>query len=312
MLRAYSLIPIVGLSLIPAACGGDSNNDVAAITDPEGGNILFEYIYFDTDLQTVLGVPATINRVMAYFMTAQTPEDNPLPAPGACTNLEATHGWPLFVGSPHTDVDVGTLTMHGVNAAGTSVSIDVPKQAAGLDNIGRMHDIFYQTITPNGNDTLKFNTSYDVEFGGAGDIPATTFTDGVFLPADFTVNTPDLDDDGPLTADTTVHWTPATSTLPDTPNYAGGHAGVAGLVLLVDTNGSPTHLCLTDHSTGEFTIPGTAIEEYKAVATARGTDPTHVILLRQALVHILNRLPGTDRRIDMLGITCWAQFMGLQ
>lgn len=302
-----------------AACGGDDGDDdpgIPLISDPDGGNILFEYIYFDTDLQGALGLPAgvtTVNRVIGYFTSAQSPNNNnPLPVAGQCTNLETTQSWPTGFGTDPTDVDVGSFTVIGENAAGTTVSIDVPKQPAGLDNIGRPHDLFYQTITPNADDSLKHNSSYDVEFSGSGDIPAASFADALFLPNDFTVNSPDLEDNGPITANTVVKWTPANSTPPATPNYAGGHAGVAGLVLLVDTNGSPTHLCLTDHGSGQFTIPGTAVEEYKQVATARGTDPTKVILLRQALVHILNPLPGTDRRVDMLGITCWAQFMGIE
>ena len=64
-----------------------------------------------------------------------------------------------------------------------------------------------------------------------------------------------------------------------------------------------------------FTIPGASISEYKAVATARGTDPTHALLLRQAVVHILDRLPNGDaknkRRVDMLAIVCWVQVVGV-
>jgi hypothetical protein len=38
--------------------------------------------------------------------------------------------------------------MIGKNAAGFAVSFDVPKQARGVDQIGRPHDIFYQVVTP--------------------------------------------------------------------------------------------------------------------------------------------------------------------
>src|SRR6185503_15870529 len=78
----------------PDACVGHLCGSPVSINDPEGGNILFEYIYFDTQLQALLGVPATAQRVMAYFMNAQTPNANPLPTPGACVNLVTTKGWP--------------------------------------------------------------------------------------------------------------------------------------------------------------------------------------------------------------------------
>ena len=280
--------------------------------DNEGGNILFEYIYVDTQLAGAFQLPAgvtSINRVMAYFMNHMTPEKNPLPEPGKCTNL--TTAWPMFTGSAREDLDVGTVSMTGKNTAGADVTITLDKMGPGIDNIGRKHDLFYQKISPKAGDFLKFNSSYTVNLGGNGPIQATTFTDALFLSENFSIGTPGLEDDGPLkaTADYTVTWTPMESS-----NLPAG-AEVAGVTWLVDSKGSPTHMCPVAHSAGTFTIPAATIADYKTVATARGTDPTKVILLRNAIVHRLQPLPNNDannkRRIDMLTVNCWAQLMNV-
>jgi len=301
-------------------CGGSDSGGGSGvtITDPEGGNIIFEYIYFDTELQAAFGLPTgvtTANRVMAYFMNAQTPQSNPLPTPGTCVNLEATKGWPLWVGTPHTDLDVGTLDFVGKNTAGMDVTINAPKKAAGTDAIGRTHDTYYQIVNPDAAKFVKPDSYYNVKMGGAGNIPATTFEKGIYIANTFTVTSPDVEGNGPLssTAANTVKWTPAATNanLPPAGEMVGG--GILGVTWLVDTNGSPTHICVANEADGMFTIPATAVTEYKQVATARGAVPSKVILLRNAIVHRLAQLPNGEaankRRIDMLSVMCWAQLM---
>ena len=325
----------VSTSLFAAAltaCGGDDTGPTdgctghacvsgdVAVTDAEGGNIILEYIYFDAELSAAFKLPAgvtTITRSMAYFMDAQTPNANPLPTPGTCNNLVASKGWPTYVAPTHTDLDVGTVSLTGKNTAGADVTIDLPKQPKGLDSVGRPHDIFYQTIVPVAAANLVPNSSYTVKIGGAGAIPATTLTDGLFMAADFTVNTPGLEENGPLVAGTdyTVHWTPATSAkLPPAAELVGG--GVAGITWLVDVMGSPTHICPADHAAGQFKIPGAAITEYKAIATARGLPSNKAIMLRNAVVHRLAKLPNGEannkRRVDMVTLLCWAQLVDVQ
>jgi hypothetical protein len=315
-----------GISLFVAAiaaCGDDNKGDdgttpdapcvghlcggPVALTDPEGGNILFEYIYFDTQLQALLGVPATAQRVMAYFMNAQTPNANPLPTPGACTNLVTTKGWPGYVGTPHTDLDVGALTFEGKKNDGGASTITAAKQPAGKDQIGRAHDIFYQVVTPNADTVLKPDSLYTVKFGGAGTIMPTEFKDNIFLANTFNVSDPGLEDDGPLraNADFTVHWTPATSA-----NLPSGDE-VLGITWLLTNMAEPVMLCPVLHSAGQFTIPKAVIADFRATATAMGRDPNVAVLLRNAVVHKLARLPNNDmqnkRRIDCLSVMCWAQ-----
>jgi hypothetical protein len=318
---------IILFALASAACGNsdvpltDGGNCVGhdcgdiALTDPEGGNVIFEYIYFDTELQAAFGLPAgvtTVNRVMAYFMNDQTPQANPLPTPGQCNNLVTTKGWPEYVGTPHTDLDVGTLTITGKNTAGADVTISVDKQPTGNDAIGRPHSVFYQVIKPNAADWLKFDSPYAVKFGGSAAVPATTFEGGLFLAAKYDVSSPSLEDNGPLIANTdfTVHWTPSTSA-----NLPAGD-DVNGLTWLVDVTGAPTHVCPAAMSAGQMTIPGKTIAEYQAIAKARGLPFNKMILLRNGVVHQLRRLPNNSatnkRRIDMLTLVCWAQLMDVQ
>jgi hypothetical protein len=324
-----------------AACGGNDNpatdggnvdacvghtcptDTGPSVLDPEGGQIIFEHMTFDTQAHDAFQLPVGVNtatRVMAYFMSAQTPESNPLPMAGKCNNLATTKGWPLFVGTPHTDLDVGTLTITGKNAAGTDVSFDVPKQPAGRDQIDRPHDIFYQVVTPDASTLLKPDSSYDVKFGGSATVPATTFPKAIYLAGEYTsVQTPALEDNGPLVAGTdfSVAWTPGVSATKP-PDSALVASAILGVTWLLDFSGSPTHMCVGLAADGMFKIPGTAITEYKAAATARGRRTDKMILLRNAIAHQVVRLPLTTgaatnrRRIDMISLECWVQVMDVQ
>lgn len=307
-----------GNSDVPLSDGGNCIGhqcDDTLITDPEGGQIVFEYIYLDTELQQGLGVPpgvTTVNRAVAFFMNAQTPEANPLPIPGQCNNLVATKGWPGFIGTPHTDLDVGTLEITGKNAKGLDVTIAVDQQPAGSDAFARAHDIFYQKITPNADDVLKPDSAYSVKFGGSATIPAATLPNALYLASKFDVSGPTLEENGPLVAGTdfTVHWTPtATPGLP-----MGDDEAVT--TWLVDVTGGATHMCPMPFDAGQFTIPGKAIAEYQAIAKARGLPFNKMILLRNGVIHQLRRLPNNSttnkRRIDMLTLMCWAQLVDVQ
>jgi hypothetical protein len=309
-----------------APCVGHAcSSGDAKVTDPEGGQIIFEHMTFDTETAAVFKLPAGVNtatRVMAYFMSAQTPDFNKLPDPGVCNNLETTHGWPLFVGTPHTDLDVGTLTISGKNAAGTAVSFDVPKAPSSMhaDQIGRPHDIFYQVVTPDAPTLLKNDSFYDVKFGGSATVPATTFQQAIYLAAEYTsVQNPGLNDNGPLqaTADFPVSWTAGNSaTQPPPAQLVAG--AVLGVTWLLDVTGSPTHMCVVPATANGFTIPKETIAEYKVVAAARGLATDKAIMLRNAIAHQVVRLPLTTgaatnkRRIDMISLACWVQLMDVQ
>src|SRR5690606_40304976 len=99
------------------------------------------------------GVTSVV-RSVAHFKSTMTPELAPLPTPGACVNLYETGGWPLGQGTNSNYLDVGQVTISGVNAAGDPTEIAVPLASEDnvmtfpLDDLGRPHDRFYQTILP--------------------------------------------------------------------------------------------------------------------------------------------------------------------
>ena len=304
--------PLLG-SPGPDPCVNPDGCKIPPGTPSEGGTVLLDDEHLDTDLQTAFQLPSgvtTLVRATAYFMDDQTPE-NPLPVQGACTDLEKTHGWPYGVGTPHTDLDVGTVTIRGPSGASTMTSLELAKQGAGTDFLGRPHTVFYQAHAPDAADFVP-DAAYDVILGGAGTIPATTFAGGLFTPGDVSVNTPDLEDDGPLVAGTdyTVHW------MPVGPQPSAADAPWLGVTWLLTTNGAPAIICPTVESAGQLTIPGDAIQAYEDDAAARGTDPTHVILLRQAFGHTLVPLPNGEptnvRRVDLITAISWAQLMNVQ
>jgi hypothetical protein len=314
---------LVGTLLVSASCGqGEEKQDACSshlcegdLLEPEGGNILFESIATDSELAAGLGLPqgtTTFTRVIAFFMNDQTPRLHPFPQAGACNNLETDDLWLFSVGELHVDLDVGTVTITGKNTADAVVNIDVPKQPAGTDAIGRAHDIFYERMIPDASLNQKYDSSYDVTFGGAGTVPPTTFEDAHFLSAAFDVTAPDLEDNGPLVADTDfpVSWTVTPSAnLPATET-------ILGIVWLLDTNGKPTHFCPLLYETGTFTIPGATIAEYRAVATRRGTPTDKAVLFRSAFVHRRVRLPNGEpenyRVIDMVSVNGSMQLVDVQ
>lgn len=167
-------------------------------------------------------------------------------------------------------------------------------------------------MSPDAAGLFRPNSAYAVQLGGAGQVPLTLFVDVLFLPADFTVTAPALEDNGPLEPGVPfdVRWNPQPS-----PNLPPNE-DVLGVVWLEDSRGSPTHLCPVLHSSGRFTIPGAAIAESKAIAQARGTDPSKLILRTSALTHRLVRLPNGDpenvRRVDMVAGVGRAQLMDVQ
>jgi hypothetical protein len=338
MLAKLFVSIVLGVAVV-TGCGNDpsmgacddhtciEDDGPTGIIESEGGQIIFEHVTFDTELQKVFNLPTgvtTATRVMAYFMSAQTPDSNPLPMPNLCNNLETTKGWPLHVGSPRIELDVGALTIIGKNAAGNPVSFDVPRAPSALhvDQFGRPHDIFYQVVTPDAPTLLKPDSFYDVKFGGSATVPATTFQQAIYLAADYvSVQNPAMEDNGPLKTgvDFPVAWTAGNST--NKPPAAELIAGtVLGVTWLLDMTGSPTHMCIVPATVQAFTIPGATITEYQAVAAARGQPTNKAIMLRNAIAHQVVTLPlipgpGTAtnrRRIDLLGLESWAQLMDVQ
>jgi hypothetical protein len=334
------------------AGGGGDTPDAAAgdtldLTDSEGGQILFEYINVDSDLQAAFGLPAgatTIMRNMAYFVSSQTPELNALPvnlAPedDGCANLYETKGWPLgppngINGEPRTEVDVGNLVFTGKNTAGDDVENVVEKATAEthtapypfpLDSWGRTHDVYYEFIPPNADQFQAADSLYTITMTGSADYPETTYENIAYMPGAVQFTTPDLEDDdiGLNTTDTvTVEWeapVQPNQNVPDASKLVGGALLTA--VVLGDTTGAPVMFCVVPAAQGSFDITGRTVQRFRDSVSASGGDPDHAILLRNNIAHTLGWFnngdgtkpydPNDQRRVDILSVWCGAQVVNV-
>ena len=323
-------LPLLAL-LLAAGCGGGHSQPADAEPAPDaprpdagacsgdiawedGGNLFVEYLTLDSELQGRYALPGgitTMARVLAVFVRDSTPEHATLPTPGQCENLTTAMGWPVYIGSPRIELDLGALSLHGANTAGTTATTTIPELMDSTDALGRAQDYYYQLVQPDASSLLAPDSAYTVSFAGTMTIPNGTFSQDVFVPAMFQVSQPDLEDDGPLVAGTDyrVYWTPTTSM-----NLPAGMDELA-FVWLLDTSGAPLFLCIADRATGSFTIPGQTIADYKQVAQMRGMPANQVILRRDALVHERMRLPAVEptncRQLDLLGVTSFEQLMNV-
>lgn len=321
MLKKLVILSLLPLSTL-VACDDDGNctghicGGPVSLMDNEGGGVVMEYVYNDLALQSV-GAPETLARTTAWFTNHSSPEINPQPGPGVCTNLIDTNSWPVYIGRPAEYLKSGTLNILGKNGADADIIMPLADMGAGRDPFTRAHDQYYLNLTPGVETLMKPNSFYTVEFGGDGVFEKTTYPDSIFLAENFEVLDPPFNPQNgnqPIdtTQDLTVTWRPATSS-----NLPAG-ATVLGATWLVMPTGLPTHMCPTLHSEGKFTIPAQAFAEHKAIRKRLDTedDVSVMILLRNAIVHRLAVLPngdeGNKRRLDMVSAMCWAQLMPIK
>lgn len=301
------------------------------LADREGGQIVFEYITLDDDLLAQLRQnpdfpkdATTILRVMSHFVRSQEPEANALPPVGDCVNLYESHGWPLgyldLGGQKREYVDVGSLSLTGKNAAKKDVTIDIPVSKNPVDNWSRGHEHFYEFIPPFAENFVLPDSQFTVEMGGSDEYPAATYENLAYMPGDFEITNPGLNDDDiglSTTADATVEWE-----VVDHPNLPEGVLLLTVVVLADPNTGSPVLFCPTLTSAGQFPITGEHIQSYRQAVEARaGKKGTaeQAILLRNHVAHTLGWFrngdgelqydPDDPRRIDMLSLQCKAQIV---
>jgi hypothetical protein len=322
-----------------AGDGADASvDDVPAITDPEGGQILFEYITFDSQLSEVLagGAPTAL-RVMAYFMDSQTPESNPLPTPeiliDGCVNLYETGGWPLGAregveGQKRAEVDVGDLTISGQNTAGKDVDIAIPLGSPKTvptfpnDDFARTHDVFYQLKAPNADEFVQPDSRFNVTLSGGKGSQESVYEDATYMAGLFEPGEPGLEDDEfglGTKGDVTVTWN-----APEEPNQnqldksqlIGG--GLLTAVVLGDLGtGAPVMFCPVPAAQGEFTITADVVASFRESIGAKKGEPVQAYMLRNNIAHTLLRLNNGEgdtpfdtankRRIDVVSVQCLAQ-----
>jgi len=306
--------------------GADASVDrPPALTDREGGQVLFEYINLDDDLIAAFGLPegvTTVNRNMAHFIRSQSPEANALPALDDCVNLYETHGWPLGYlegdGQERTYADVGDVSISGKDADGADITIDITEGTNPLDNWSRSHDQFYEAIPAPAN--ILPDSSFSLSMSGSDEYPETTYEDVAYMPGHFEGLVPGLNEDDiglNTTDDTTVQWE-----VVDHPNKPEGLELLTVVVLGEPLTGAPVMFCPTLASNGEFTITAEHVQSYRDSVEARtGKKGTaeQAILLRNHIAHTLGWFdngegeaefsPEDPRRIDVLSVYCYAQIV---
>ena len=327
----YSSLFLAAGSLTLTACGGDDDDDgmgepcgvhnpcdagddlpPIAVTSPEGGMVIFEYIGFSAGIQAGLGFPAKIVRNISHFTSAGG-DDHVFLTPGSgdgtngldeCNNVSADDiTWPANDVSVQTHVNVGTLTISG----GTEDLVIEPNlsgtDAEMTDMISRLHSgAWYQTINPEFQDYLVEDGYHTVAMSGSDDYPATTYEDILYMPNAMTMtsHTTDFSIDRPaggFTEPLTVTWDSGANA-----NQPEGNE-ILSLVMLVDGTGTNiVEFCVTIND-GEFVIPAEVLEEFHAEQPAGGA------LLVGNVSHNLGRFDDgevNDRRIDFLGMWCEA------
>jgi hypothetical protein len=268
--------------------------------EPEGGSIIFEHMQFSDSLASSdSDLPGEAVRVMAHFVSDQTPQVQQAPTPGECTNMVLSDRWPTSVGANPTYVNVGDIMI----SSGGSDPITMSPQDPGdsPDLLTREHEGAWYQHFPGSPGEIAPNTMHDVMFTGGEDYPETTFAGALEMPADFEVMNPGLNDD--LVVDPnenlTVEWEAVESD--------GINAEVNSLIILVEpgeTGETVFHTFCVKPNTGSATISSDALKSFQA------SNPDGGILLRAAFTHHLEWFDDgeiDDRRIDFLSLWCYAQ-----
>lgn len=269
--------------------------DAGPITffNDEGGEVRFEYVRLANGNASA--------RVIAFLKGDDDVDFHDYPAlDGSCTLMIDDTKWPTTDPMNADYLDVGTLTVTN----GTQ-SLTVPKATIDSDPLQRTHGAGNWYYKPAGDDDAAMyiteKNAYDVVFGGSATFPATTFEDAIYIPADF-----DITDPGPaettinLEADTAldVNWNVVDSMAPtwSTPAWV--------IVGFIDADDGAVAVCVETSNDGNITVPAAMVNMIRTAGSSGGT------MIRQVLHHNVKELEGPGvvgrRRIDMIGVWCWA------
>lgn len=317
------LMLVAGCALL-GACGDDAASpdarpiDAAPDAAPidffsnEGGEVRFEYIY----VGAITGnATDAMTRVIAYFEKKDDVDFHMYPTIPGCTLVTDDTKWPTSQPVNRQYADVGTLTI--TNGTKTIV---VPKSTGTTDAVGRVHGAgnWYShsflegtpgAMLTDGATYVSPKSSYDVKFGGSATWPAQEFKGAIYTPADFQLTSPSYMTPVNLVANTpiTFTWEVVDSMQP---------AGVpdawflVGFFTTVNMQTNALVLCVENMNDGSMTVPANMVD------TIRTAAPQGGVLVRQAFHHQVRELTdGTttkNRRIDMIGVWCWASGFNVQ
>lgn len=300
----------LGLLAGGVGCGDSVNNtpDAAGFKGydaDEGGEVRIEYIKFAAGV-TGAGQPASIGtRIVAYlYKTAGSKKFFPFVALTGCTNMMLPNpiNWPMATNplAERTYLDPGTITVEGGGTSPTTPLTLPRKTDMGPDFLARQHSPnkwFFYLNPSDGTQYLSAQHAHTVKFSGSSELPAQTFKDAFYMPADFQLTTPDA---GPvsLKAGTalTLNWT-----TPDT-GAAAPPPGTTVVSLAAFTGADgPVVICVQAPNTGSITVPANMVDVVRAKYPAGG------VIARQTFTHVPKELVDnngpTGRRIDF--ITTW-------
>jgi hypothetical protein len=320
-----------------AACGGDDDGSnlpdaevpgdpdaadpLPSITSPEGGAIYIEHVTLSDDAAAAFGLAPenTFARSVAHFVNSMSPDSMHVPPFNACTDLYQDPGnttglpdWPNGIGDSVDFLDVGTMKVTGKNYANDAIELDYTLNTSGTDLFGRPIAEAYQVFQTGVTEYFKPGSSFTFEFGGSSEVDAQTWTDAAFIPYHFALINPGLNEDLTITSgtDVTIGWEEQ-----DVPTNIPPNSGMGEVVALASpTTGGYAVACLyANDPDGAITIPGAMIESYRETEAALGGDPNVALLVRNYNNHHIMTLPNDDpnnvRRIDVVGIYCYVQFV---
>lgn len=265
----------------------------------EGGEVRVEYVRWS------MGEAAA--RATAFGWKPTNPSFYDYLNLQGCTALpQLKQTWPMATNAEadRNYLDLGTVTIKG----GPNDLVVNKNTMAGNDPFARSHpanEWYFKGAQPNVTVDapmyLPEKTAFDVEFGGSADIPAQTFEDAIYMPADFELTVPASHATYPIppyvltSGDHTFSWTkPA--------DMAPGNTRIDSLVAFTGAKG-PVVICIEPND-GSMTIPKAMID------IARAEYPSGGTLARQTLVHQVRELKDnngpTGRRIDFIGVWCYA------
>lgn len=273
----------------------------------EGGEVRHEYVYTASGAvrvrsTTFLWEPGSID----FFTFANQ---------NGCTDVrkdQTARFWPTAVNpkAERTYLDMGNVVFTGGPTELTVGKHTSATNADWVDPAGRDHPVgkanvhFKPMDPPDGATYISEKTVFDVAFTGGADVPAQTFEDVMYMPAAFApTNAPVCNPACPVT--TLVADTPMTFTWTTPADTPPAGFEVLSLVAFTHPTKGPAIICVEPND-GSITVPAELVN----AARAYYTGDAMYTLARQTLTHSVRELKDnsgpTGRRIDFIGIWCYA------